>query len=212
MSQMRLAVAFLALLLISAGAAGATLPRVTHDGRPYVELRRLARSLDRAALEARPASTRARLRIPGHVVTFTRNWSQILVNETPLVLDAPVRVRRGVWLVPESFVDRVLPRLTAGVSVAAAPAAPRAPAPEVALEELRFRSYPSFTRIVVETSGPLAYRIEAHGPREASIRLIGLAAQAQVEEIRDGFVDEVRLERAGVDALLRVIFEGMAGT
>src|SRR5207247_5725830 len=117
-------------------------------------------SLDRAGFEARPTSMRARLRFPGHVVTFTRNWSQILVNETPVVLDAPVRVRRGVWLVPESFVGRVLPRLTAGVTVAAAPAAPRAPAPEVALEELRFRSYPSFTRIVVETSGPLAYRVE----------------------------------------------------
>ena len=209
---MRLAVAFLALLLISAGAAGATLPRVTHNGRPYVELRRLAESLDRAGFEARPTSMRARLRFPGHVVTFTRNWSQILVNETPVVLDAPVRVRRGVWLVPESFVGRVLPRLTAGVTVAAAPAAPRAPVPEVALEELRFRSYPSFTRIVVETSGPLAYRVEAQGAKEARIRLIGLAAAAQVEEIRDGFVGEVRVERAGGDALLRVVFEGAAGT
>src|SRR6059058_4265922 len=212
MSQMRLAVAFLALLLISVGAAGATLPTVTHQGRPYVELRRLADSLNRAGLEARPTSMRARLRFPGHVVTFTRNWSQILVNETPVVLDAPVRVRRGVWLVPESFVGRVLPRLTAGVTVAAAPAAPRAPAPEVALEELRFRSYPSFTRIVVETSGPLAYRVEAQGAKEARIRLIGLAATAQVEEIRDGFVAEVRVERAGADALLRVVFEGTAGT
>ena len=212
MSQMRLAVAFLALLLVSAGAAGATLPRVTHDGRPYVELRRLAESLDRAGFEARPTSMRARLRFPGHVVTFTRNWSQILVNETPVVLDAPVRVRRGVWLVPESFVGRVLPRLAAGVTVAAAPAAPRAPVPEVALEELRFRSYPSFTRIVVETSGPLAYRVEAQGAKEARIRLIGLAAAAQVEEIRDGFVGEVRVERAGGDALLRVVFEGTAGT
>src|SRR2546422_4017500 len=95
-SQMRLAVAFLALLLISVGAAGATLPRGTHDGRPYVELRRLAETLDRAGVEARPTSMRARLRFPGHVVTFTRHWSQILVNETPVVLDAPVRVRRGV--------------------------------------------------------------------------------------------------------------------
>src|SRR5439155_14799 len=103
-------------------------------------------------------------------------------------------------------------RLTAGVTVAAAPAAPRAPAPEVALEELRFRSYPSFTRIVVETSGPLAYRVEAQGAKEARIRLIGLAAAAQVEEIRDGFVGEVRVERAGGDALLRVVFEGVAGT
>src|SRR3989442_10936397 len=210
-SQMRLAVAFLALVLISAGAADATLPRLTHNGRPYVELRRLAESLDRAGFEARPAGRRAGLGFPAPVVTFPRNWSQILVNETPVVLDAPVRVRRGVGLVPESFVGRVLPRLTAGVTVAAAPAAPRAPAPEVALEELRFRSYPSFTRIVVETSGPLAYRVEAQGAKEARIRLIGLAAGTQVEEIRDGFVGEVRVERAGGDALLRVVFEGVAG-
>src|SRR5207244_12450181 len=70
----------------------------------------------------------------------------------------------------------------------------------------------SFTRVVVETSGLLAYRIERQGPKEARIRLIGLAARAQAAEIRDGFVDEVRLERAGVDALLRVVFEGTAGT
>jgi N-acetylmuramoyl-L-alanine amidase len=206
---MRLTVAFGVLLLMSAGAVGAAPPTVTHKGRPYVELRRLAKSLDQAWLEARPASMRARLRIPGHVVTFTRNLAQILVNGTPVVLDAPVRVRRGVWLVPESFVGRVLPRLTAGVSLAAAP---RAPAPEVALEELRFRSYPSFTRVVVETSGPLAYRIETQGPKEARILLLGLAARARVEEVRDGFVGEVRIERAGRDALLRVVFEGTAGT
>ena len=210
---MRRAIILGGLLLIPAGrAAGATLPTVTHQGRPYVELRRLADSLNRAGLEARPSSTRARLRFPGHVVTFTRNWAQILVNDTPVVLDAPVRVRRGVWLVPESFVGRVLPRLTAGVSVAAAPAAARAPTPEVVLEELRFRSYPSFTRVVLETSGLLAYRVEQPGPKEARIRLIGLAATAQVEEIRDGFVGEVRVERAGADALLRVVFEGTAGT
>ncbi len=212
-SQIRRAIILGGLLLIPAGrAAGATLPTVTHQGRPYVELRRLADSLNRAGLEARPSSTRARLRFPGHVVTFTRNWAQILVNNTPVVLDAPVRVRRGVWLVPESFVGRVLPRLTAGVSVAAAPAAARAPTPEVVLEELRFRSYPSFTRVVLETSGLLAYRVEQPGPKEARIRLIGLAATAQVEEIRDGFVGEVRVERAGGDALLRVVFEGTAGT
>src|SRR3989442_11912533 len=93
-----------------------------------------------AKVVATPASTRAQLRAGSQVVTLTRNWSQVLVNGKPVVLDAPVRVKRGVWLVPESFVGRIVPRLTAGVTVAAAPAAPRAPAPEVALEELRFRS------------------------------------------------------------------------
>src|SRR5439155_1616336 len=200
------------LLLISAGAAGAGLPTVTHDGRPYVELKRVAAAHGDAELEASPAGTRARLRVPGHVVTFTRNWAQILVNDTPLVLDAPVRVKRGVWLVPESFVGRVLPGLSPGVAVVTAQAGPGAPAPGVTLAELRFRSYPSFTRVVVETSGLLTYRIERQGPKEARIRLIGLAARAQAAEIRDGSVDEVRLERAGVDALLRVVFEGTAGT
>jgi N-acetylmuramoyl-L-alanine amidase len=210
--QRRLAIVVVALLLISAGEAGAGLRRVTHQGRPYVELRGVAAALDGAALQARPASTRARLTVSGHVITFTRNWARILVNDSPLVLDAPVRVKRGVWLVPESFVDRVLPRLAARASLVTAEAGSRAPAPEVALEELRFRSYPSFTRVVVETSGPLQYRIEQYGPKEAWIRLIGLTGQAQVEAIHDGFVDEVRLERTGVDALLRVVFEGMAGT
>ena len=91
------------LLLLSRGEAGGGLLRVAHEGRPYVELRRVAADLDGAALEARPASTRARLRVAGHVITFTRNWARILVNDSPLVLDAPVRVKRGVWLVPESF-------------------------------------------------------------------------------------------------------------
>lgn len=212
LSQRRLVVAVAVLLLISAGVAGAGLPTVTHDGRPYVELKRVAASRGDAALEASPASTRARLRVPGHVVTFTRNWAQILVNGTPLVLDAPVRVKRGVWLVPKSFVRRVLPRLTPGAAKVTARAGPGTDAPEVVLTELRFRSYPSFTRVVVETSGLLAYRIEQQGPKEARIRLIGLAANAQAAEIRDGFVDAVRLERARGDALLRVVFEGTAGT
>src|SRR5207245_1123507 len=140
------------------------------------------------------------------------NWAQILVNDTPLVLDAPVRVKRGVWLVPESFVGRVLPGLAPGVAVVTAQAGPGAPAPAVTLAELRFRSYPSFTRVVVETSGLLTYRIERQGPKEARIRLIGLAARAQAAEIRDGFVDEVRLERAGGDAVLRGGFGATGGT
>src|SRR6185503_77313 len=101
--------------------------------------------------DATPGSIRAHLRLPGHTVTLTRNWARVVVDDKPLVLDAPVRVRKGVWLVPDSFVDRVLPRLVAPVVVAAALPSP-APASQPSLEELRFRSYPSFTRLVLETS------------------------------------------------------------
>jgi hypothetical protein len=67
----------------------------------------------------------------------------------------------------------------------------------LSLDEMRTRSYPSFTRIVLETSGPVTYRVEPGGPREMRVRLLGLTADAQTESIGDGFVEQARLERAG---------------
>src|SRR5262250_3445875 len=153
-----LAGVLMVLVLASTGWAVPPLPTVNHDGRPYVELTRVAASIQAkgkppAKVVATPASTRAQLRTGGKVVTLTRNWSQVLVNGKPVVLDAPVRVKRGVWLVPESFVGRVVPALVASgapVRVAAAP-------PEVSLEDVRVRSYPSFTRIVIETSAAVTH-------------------------------------------------------
>src|SRR5437867_899509 len=142
----------LIVLLSFAGAAPAAPPTITHNGRDYVELARAAEVL-KTRLEATPNSTQARLRPAGHVITVTRNWSRILVDGAPVILDAPVRVRRGVWLVPDTFVAQVLPRVQSAAaaspptSAPAVPVAPVAAAAPVTLEELRVRSYPSFTRI-----------------------------------------------------------------
>ena len=183
--------------MLCAGTAGAGLPTVSHEGRAYVELGRVADTL-KTRLDTAPDSAQARLRTGLHIVTFTRNWSRILVDGAPVVLEAPVVVRKGIWLVPETFVTQILPRL-----------APETTA--LSLDEMRTRSYPSFTRIVLETSGPVTYRVEPGGPREMRVRLLGLAADVQTEAIGDGFVEQARLERAGADALLRVSFEATAG-
>jgi N-acetylmuramoyl-L-alanine amidase len=200
-------------LLFVASTAWAGLPTVSHGGKKYVELARLAPLL-KARLEAPAARPKARLITQGRIITLTRNWKSISVNGSPVMLDAPVRVRKGVWLVPESFVELVRPRVisasTAAPSAAPTPAVAAHRMP-VALEELRHRSYPSFTRIVVETSGPLTYRVEAPGTKESRVRLLMLAGFPRAQEIADGFIDEVRLERAGDDALLRVVFEGASG-
>jgi N-acetylmuramoyl-L-alanine amidase len=208
-----LPVLFLPLLFAAAAPAG--LPTVSYEGRDYVELARAADAL-KTRLEATPESTQALLRPNGHVITVTRNWSRILVDGRPLALEAPVRVRGGVWLVPENFLALVLPRVQPGAAAsppATAPsAAPRASAASsITLEELRFRSYPSFTRIVLETSSPLTVRIETSAGKEARIRLVSLTADARTEDIGDGFIEQARLERAGADALLRVAFEGVGG-
>jgi N-acetylmuramoyl-L-alanine amidase len=217
MSGRCLAGVLIVFLLASTSWAVPPLPVVTHDGRPYVELTRVAASIQSkgaapAKVIATPASTRAQLRAGDKVVTLTRNWSQVLVNGQPVVLDAPVRVKRGVWLVPESFVGRVVPTLVA--STPAAPTAARfaaAPA-EVGLEDVRVRSYPSFTRIVVETSAAVVHRIESSGPREARVRLLGLGGGAHRQEVADGLIAEVRVDHAGADGILRVVYEGAAGT
>jgi N-acetylmuramoyl-L-alanine amidase len=199
---------------VAAGVSG--LPVVRYDGRSYVELDRAAAAM-RARPDATPTGIRAYLRTSGHTVTLTRNWARVVVDDRPLVLDAPVRVRQGVWLVPESFVARVTGRLTAESAVPAPVIIPAAAVPsgspvgEPALEELRYRSYPSFTRVVLETSTPVSYRIEQGGEHDARVRVSGLAGEARTLEIRDGFVEEVRLERARGDAVVRVIFDGAPG-
>jgi len=214
-----LVVLTLVLAVSSVGwpAGALRLPTVLHEGRPYVELDRVAAAIQTRP-DATPGSIRAYLRIPGHTVTLTRNWARVLVDDKPLVLDAPVRVRKGVWLVPDTFVDRVMPTLLAAPAMRAAPVAVAAPLPPAgpivapALEELRFRSYPSFTRVVLETSGPVSYRVETNGGgRDARIRVNGLVGDARTVEIRDGFVEEVRLERLRADAVVRVVFAGGAG-
>lgn len=229
-------------------AAEPAVPMVRYEGRPYVELRRLAERLA-GQLETTPDHVQARLRVGAAVVIFTRDWARVLVDGAPVVLDAPVRVARETWLVPESVVSQVLPKLQAaavpstpaaarpvavtaasGPPAAAAPAAQPRPAPPVAtpvavppppppppavsppvMDDLRFRSYPSFTRIVVETSRPIHHTVEATGPGEARVRLISLAAGARAAAVGDGFIAETRLERLGPDAVLRVVFEGAPG-
>jgi len=68
-----------------------------------------------------------------------------------------------------------------------------AAAAPVTLEELRVRSYPSFTRIVLETSGVVTARVETSAGKEARVRLVGLVAATRTEDIGDGFVEQTTL-------------------
>ncbi len=138
MSARCLAGVLIVLLLASTGWAVPPLPTVTHDGRSYVELTRVAASIKAkgtapAKVVTTAASTEAELRAGGKVVTLTRNWSRVLVNGKPVVLDAPVRVKGGVWLVPESFMGRVVPTLVASAPPGPPPARVAAAPVEVGL-------------------------------------------------------------------------------
>jgi N-acetylmuramoyl-L-alanine amidase len=196
----RILVALVALCW--ATTAAAELPRVMHEGRRYVELRRVASSL-KMRLDATRSSARANLRAAGQVVTLTRDRSAVVVNGAPVALDAPVRVRQGVWLVPEAFVSRVVPALSTPA------ASPKLAAPRIALEDMRFRSYPSFTRVVLETSAPIRYRVERRGERETRVRFEAVGVEPRIEEVDDGLITELVLDRAGPEVVLSVRFDAV---
>src|SRR5262245_34978958 len=99
MERARLLTGLLLLsVLVTTGTAVGGLPTVNYDGLTYVELNRISESLQ-GQLDAPAEGQQARLRTNSHVVTLTRNWARVLLNGTPVNLDNPVRVRKGVWLV-----------------------------------------------------------------------------------------------------------------
>ncbi len=219
-----------ALLGVISGAAGAArpdafelkgrtgslgrLPRViVDDGGAYVSAARLAVLLGGSWTVK---DTRATLTVGKRTAQFIRNERRAIVAGQSLTLDSAARIGATGWLIPEDFLAKGLSRLTPGITVigpladAKAPPARMARA-EIALQELRFRSYPSFTRIVVETGAALAYAMVSRG-EEIRVRLPRLVlAQARTEGLADGLVREIRLEPDGRDAVLRVVLEGKAG-
>jgi len=189
------------------------IPRiVVDDGNAYVSAQRLA-ALLKGSWRATGAT--ATLNVGKRSAQFVRDQSRILVAGQALTLESPVRIGATGWLVPEEFLAKALSRLAPGVTSVLVPgearkAAPRTAKASVPLTELRYRSYPSFTRVVVETGAALVYAVVS-GRGEVRLRLPRLVLTgARIEEIADGLVKEIRLEPLGGDAVLRVVLEGTA--
>src|SRR5262244_4161511 len=195
------------------GAMGPLAVEVMDDGASYVSADGLAGLLKGSWVVKGKAGT---LTVARRSAQFGRDQSRLSLQGQPLVLDSAARATRKGWLLPMDFLDKGLPRLVPGTSVvrpvtaAVKPPIKRVDA-SVELEELRYRSYPTFTRIVVEAGSTLSY-LTVPGKIEIRVRLSGLVVtDPQVEEIGDGLVKEARLEPAGPDGVLKIILEGQAG-
>src|SRR5262249_4395364 len=144
------------------------LPRIVlDDGGAYVTASRLAAVLGGSWAAKASSGT---LSVGTRTAVFTKNQSRVGIAGQSLTLETPARVGAGGWLIPAEFLMRGLPKLAPGVTaVALAAAETKQPARTVkdaiALQELRYRSYPTFTRVVVETGAALAYAVVS-GQRE----------------------------------------------
>jgi N-acetylmuramoyl-L-alanine amidase len=202
-------------------ALGSLTPVSLDEGGAYLAAERLAAVLKGTWAVKGPRGT---LTVGSRSAQFTRNQARVLVGGTPLVLVTPVRIGTSGWLIPDDFLAKGLSRLAPGVTMkvvtAPAPSARAsakpvaAAAPTVAFEDLRLRSYPTFTRIVLETGGPVGYAIVDQSAERGEIRmrLPGLRlAGPQLQQIDDGLVKELRLEPASAGAVLRIVLDAPAG-
>src|SRR6202795_1090045 len=194
------------------GTLGQLPLQVMDDGGSYVAAERLAGLLKGSWAVKGKTGT---LTVAKRSASFSRDQSRLTLQGQTLVLEAAPRVTAKGWLIPADFLDKGLGRLAPGVSVAR-PALASAKPPvtrvdsSVAFEELRYRSYPSFTRIVVEAAAGLSY-LTAAGNTKIRVRLSGLNVPGvHIEEIGDGLIKEARLEAAGPDGLLDIVLEGPA--
>ena len=194
------------------GTLGQLPLQVMDDGASYVAAERLAGLLKGSWAVKGKTGT---LTVAKRSAQFSRDQSRLTLKGQPLTLEAAPRVTAKGWLIPADFLDKGLGRLAPGVSatrptVALAKARVKRVDSSVAFEELRFRSYPSFTRIVVEAAAGLSY-LTAAGRTEIRVRLSGLIVPGvHLEEIGDGLVKEARLESVGPDGVLRIVLEAPA--
>src|SRR5262247_3441843 len=195
------------------GAMGPLAVEVMDDGASYVSADGLAGLLKGSWVVKGKAGT---LTVAKRSAPFGRDQSRASLQGPPLVLACAARTTSKGWLLPMDSLNKGLPRLVPGTSVVRPVTAAVKPSikrvdTSVEFEELRYRSYPSFTRIVVEAGSPLFFLTSA-GKTEVRVRLSGLTiTDPQLEEIGDGLVKEARLESAGPDGVLKIILEGQAG-
>jgi len=193
------------------GTVGRLARVVVDDGGSYVAADKLAAVL-KGAWNIK--GTRATLTVGKRSAQFVRNQSRVVVDGQPVVLDAATRSVATGWIIPEDFLAKGLPRLAPGMSAVVLEVKKPVARPvqgAVTFEELRHRSYPTFTRIVVEMASAIDHSMN-QGRQEVRVRLPRLSITgARTEEIGDGLVKEVRLEPAGSDAMLRIVLESRAG-
>ena len=251
-------------------AGGATLGRLSgaREGSVvYFALDDVAR-LAGATVRRWGAGGRASLVARQRIVEVRRDSPHLSIDGRPATLTAPVRVRRGSWLVPGDFLVRALPtvldsgiRVSGGAvnpapgrprvdpppgsvrpAITTAPAGPVTPAslapsaappsvrgagPMSALEtpratavaperganrpgtaDLRYRSYPTYTRVVVEGPAALEPRlVERDGALVVTLPGLRRAGPAETRTVRDGLVATLELGETGGAPTLRVTFE-----
>ena len=178
------------------------LAAVMDRGVPYFSLHEVAELFGGQAAVASGGKS-ATLRMARKLFQLTAGRPAVVAEGRSLVLERPPKQIGGVFMVPGEFLSKAMTSvLGRPVSVALVQ---RAGATVV---DLRFRSYPTYTRVVVEGSTSFDYNVAQVG-KELQIELPTLAVAGRTQRVDDGVIERLQLEKArDRGALLRVGFAG----
>ncbi|HSE94792.1 MAG TPA: hypothetical protein VLD61_02820, partial [Methylomirabilota bacterium] len=140
--------------------------------------------------------------LQGRMLELRRDQTVVRVGDRTWQLSAPIRVRRGVWVVPADLLPQNLPVLLGsgspgamgspvGTGSVGSAVRPSLPVAKAAPLTLRHHSYPAFTRIVVqgELAGEPAVAEEGSALR-LSLPVGSDLGPRTLRSVRDGLVGQ----------------------
>jgi len=146
--------------------------------------------------------------VPG--VTATRSSASVASSPSAKPAAAPAKTAPPA-VKPASDEGRPAAPAVASAERASPPEV-RPASGRVALGDVRLRSYPSFTRIVIEARGSVPYAVAPDPASEIRVRLRGLQLSGpHGREVDDGLVKGFTLDPGDGEAVLRVTLDGGAG-
>lgn len=178
------------------------LSAVVERGVPFFSLERVAEVLGGQVALARGGQS-ATLWVGKKLLRLSAGRSAVIAEGKTVTLERPPKLIGGVFMVPGEFLSKAVARAI-GVPVAVA----ALPSPGPALVDLRFKSYPTYTRVVVEGSAVFEYSLTEVGG-ELHVVLPGLRSEANTYRMEDGLIQRLKLERTrDRGTLLRIAFTG----
>ena len=185
----------------SDGKVRGLLPAVLEQGVPHFSLERVA-ALFGSELRIAPGGRSATVRIAKKLVKLSVGRPAVMVEGRTVTLERPPKLIGGVLMVPGEFFSKVVAQaLGRPVTVSAA-------SPGPTLVDLRFRSYPTYTRVVVEGSANFGYAV-TQGGGELQVALRELKSAPATYRMDDGLIQRLQLEPArDRGTLLRIVFTG----
>ncbi|MBI5167673.1 MAG: N-acetylmuramoyl-L-alanine amidase [candidate division NC10 bacterium] len=151
------------------------------------------------------------LTFAGTSLVLKEGERQLLVGDKAFRLRHPPQVVEGRPLVPLEFLKLALvAKYGEGQITWESRAARVSPAP---LRLLRYRSYPDYTRIVLEMTFPLGFSVSEADPRRLILEVKGgrFSPGIQRQEVGDGLVKTIEPKQEPDRAVLYVAIEGKRG-